>query len=259
MNLEGKNILITGASSGIGYELARQLSNQGSNLILLARGEKILDSLAQEIKKDINIVLTYKCDIRDKLEVRRVFADIRKHIDRIDIGILNSGVNNRMSVDSFNSDLADDTFQTNVLGMIYCIEELLKDFTPMKNGVIVGVSSIADVRGFPKSGIYGASKAAVSTFLESIRNELKSKNIKVVTVRPGFIITPMTAPNKFTMPFLMDVEKAVKIIISGIEKEKKVIEFPLGTVLSGRFLKILPNFIFDYFASKGLPENTSKS
>lgn len=258
MNLSDKNILITGASSGIGYELAKQLSQQGSNLILLARRKELLDDLSKKIKKD-NIILTYKCDVRDKQEVKDVFGSIRKQTERIDIGILNAAVNNRMNIQNFNSDLADDTFQVNVLGIIYCIEELLKDFLLRKNGVIAGVSSIADVRGFPKSGLYGATKAAVSLYLESIRNELRSSNIKVITIRPGFVVTPMTDPNKFKMPFLMNVEKAAKIIINGLEKEKKVIEFPLGTVLGGRFLKILPNFIFDYLALKGLPQDTSKS
>jgi short-subunit dehydrogenase len=258
MNLSNKNILITGASSGIGFELAKQLSANHSNLILLARRKEILDDLAKKIKKD-NIILTYKCDVRNKQEVKNVFSDIRKQIERIDIGILNAGVNNRMNIRDYNSDLADDTFQVNFLGMIYCIEELLKDFIPRKSGIIAGVSSIADVRGFPKSGLYGASKAAVSVYLESIRNELRSSNIKIITIRPGFVVTPMTDPNKFKMPFLMNVEKAVKIIMNGLEKEKKVIEFPLGTVLGGKLLKILPNFIFDYLALKGLPEDTTKS
>ncbi len=259
MNLAGKTILITGASSGIGCELAKQLAKENCNLILLARRKEILDSLAQEIKTESNSVFTYKCDIKNKSGVRNTFDDLRKKLNYVDIGILNSAVNNRMSTESFNSELADETFQVNVLGMIYCIEELLKDFLPRKSGTIVGVSSIADVRGFPKSGLYGSSKAAVSTFLESLRIELKAKNIKVITVRPGFIITPMTSQNNFKMPFLMNVTKAAEIIINGIKTEKNIIEFPVGTVLGAKILKLLPNLIFDYLASKGLPQAKSKT
>ncbi len=114
------------------------------------------------------------------------------------------------------------------------------------------------MRGFPRSGIYCASKAAVSTFLESFRVELKLHNIKVITVRPGWVTTPMIKKNDFKMPFLMDADKAAKIIIDGIKKEKKVIEFPFGTVLGGKIIKILPNFIFDYLTTKGLPKTKSE-
>ena len=156
-------------------------------------------------------------------------------------------------VEDFKSDKADETFQVNVLGMIYCIEELLKDFLPRKSGMIVGVSSIADVRGFPTNGFYCASKAAASTLLESIRVELRRHNIKVINVRPGFVSTPMTSKNKFKMPFLMDAAKAAGIIIAGIKKEKKIIQFPLGTVIGGKLIRLLPNSIFDFIFSNRLP------
>ena len=252
MQLSNKTILITGASSGIGYELAKQLANEGCNLILLSRRNEILDALAQKIKTDENVILTYQCDLRNKREVENVFNDIQKKIDRIDIAILNAGVNNRMNISNFNSNLADETFQVNVLGMIYCIEQLLKNFLLQKNGMIVGVSSIADVRGFPNSGLYCASKSAVSTFLESLRVELKSTGIKVAVVRPGFVLTPMISENKFKMPFLMNVEKAAAIIVKGIKNEKKIIQFPLGTVLGGKVLKVLPNCIFDFIFTKNI-------
>ncbi len=253
MNLENKNILITGASSGIGYELAKQFVEEKCNLILLARRKAVLESLAQEIRSNSNTILTYQCDIRNKSEVANVFNDIRKKIDHIEIAILNSGVGLKSPVENFDSEVADETFQVNVLGMIYCIEELLKDFLPRKSGTIVGVSSIADVRGFPTNGFYCASKAAITTLLESIRIELKHHNIKVINVRPGFVITPMISINKFKMPFLIDAVKAAGIIIAGIKKEKKIIQFPLGTVLGGKLIKVLPNFVFDFMFSKQLP------
>ena len=96
-------------------------------------------------------------------------------------------------------------------------------------------------------------KPLPTTLLESIRIELKHHNIKVINVRPGFVITPMISINKFKMPFLIDAVKAAGIIIAGIKKEKKIIQFPLGTVLGGKLIKVLPNFIFDFMFSKQLP------
>lgn len=252
MYLSNKTILLTGASSGIGYELAKQLAAENCNLILLARRKEILDSLAKHLKAKTNFVLTSKCDIRDKKQVKKVFDELRENNINIDIAILNSGVGHKASVENLNSDFADEIFQVNVLGMIYCIEELLKDFLSRKIGIIVGVSSIADVRGFPTNGFYCASKAAASVFLESIRGELKSYNIKVVNVRPGFVSTPMVSKNRFKMPFLMSAEKAASIIIKGIKKEKQIIQFPLGTVLGAKLIKEMPNFVFDFIFSNRL-------
>ncbi|NWF90913.1 MAG: SDR family NAD(P)-dependent oxidoreductase [Ignavibacteriaceae bacterium] len=259
MNLETKTILITGASSGIGYEMAKQFAAANCNLILLARRKDKLDELAQELKSESKTIFTYKCDVSKKEEVEFVFREIRTKISHIDIAILNSGIGHNITVENFDSKFADETFGVNVLGIIYCIGELLKDFLPRKEGIIVGVSSIADVRGFPKSGIYAASKAAASTLLESFRVELIPHNIKVITVRPGWVTTPMIKKNDFKMPFLMSAEKAAEIIISGIKKEKKVIEFPIGTVIGGKIIKVLPNFIFDYLASKGLPQKETSA
>lgn len=252
MDLSNKTVLLTGASSGIGYELAKQLAAENCNLILIARRKEILDSLANQLIGGANFIITYQCDIRDKQQVRKIFSELRGKNINVDIAILNSGVGHKASVENLNSDYADEIFQVNVLGLIYCVEELLKDFLPRKSGTIVGVSSIADVRGFPTNGFYCASKAAASVFLESIRGELKSNNIKVVNVRPGFVSTPMVSKNRFKMPFLMSAEKAAYIIISGIKKEKQIIQFPLGTVLGAKLIKMLPNFVFDFIFSNRL-------
>ena len=113
------------------------------------------------------------------------------------------GISGLIAVEKFDSSVAKQIIDTNVIGMINCIEALLPDFIKSRNGMIVGVSSLADGRGFPKSGVYCASKAAASIFLESMRAELKSYNVKVLTVKPGFVRTPMTAKNNFAMPFLI--------------------------------------------------------
>ncbi|MCL6096997.1 MAG: SDR family NAD(P)-dependent oxidoreductase, partial [Bacteroidetes bacterium] len=143
-----------------------------------------------------------------------------------------------------------NTFGVNVLGIIYWIEQLLPEFLQRKNGTIVGVSSLADNRGYSCSGFYCASKAAVTNYLEGLCVELKPHGIKVVTVKPGFVKTPMTDQNKFKMPMLMSPEKAASKILTGIKKEKRVIQFPLPMVLLTRIVGLIPGRLYEWLAVK---------
>lgn len=249
MNLQGKNILLTGASSGIGYELAKKLSFLGNNLALLSRRIDIIENLADELNNNSK-TLAYKCDVTIKSEVKEVYSKIKKDFGHIDIAILNSGQSHRSSIDDYKSDYAKQLFDTNVMGIIYFVEELLPDLISKSKGAIVGVSSLADSKGFPKSGFYCASKAAATILLESLRIELKPFGIKVVTVKPGFVKTPMTDKNEFHMPFLMSAEKSADIIIKGLIKEKRIIEFPFFTVLGTKILKTIPTALFEIIAGK---------
>lgn len=249
MNLKNKVILITGASSGIGEAVARKFAEEGALLALTARRKDIIDRIAQQLEVKTRVA-SYKCDVTNTEEVRNVYRQIKIDFGKIDIAFLNSGVSFRSSVKEFSSEKAKLTFDTNVLGLINFVEVLLPDYLSERNGVIVGVSSLADSRGFPKSGFYCASKAAASIFLESLRIELKHHNVKVITVRPGFVKTPMTDKNEFFMPFLMEPEKAAEIIVNGIKKEKRIIQFPLPISLAVRILRIIPDSLFEYLAGR---------
>lgn len=252
MQLKDKLILITGASGGIGEELAEQLADEKCRLALMARrGEKLLH-VQESLRKSGADVSIFKCDVSNHSEVKKTIKDITTKLGNVDIAILNAGVSLKVKQGRFDSTNAEDTFDTNVLGMVYCFEELLPGFIERKGGVFIGVSSLADARGFPENGFYCASKAAATLFLESQRISLKKYGIKVITVKPGFVKTPMTEKNRFPMPFLMDVDRAASIIIKGIKKEKKIIQFPWQTVLGTKFLKILPDAIFEYIALKNI-------
>ena len=257
MNLNNAVVLLTGASSGIGYQLAKDLTNEGARLALLSRRIELLDSLAIQLK-NYTTVQNYKCDVTQKNEVSETISKIKKDFGKIDIAILNSGVGFRSSVLEYSSDAAEKTFNTNVLGAVYCIEQLLPDFISEKRGVIVGVSSLGDGKGFPKSGFYSASKAAFTILLESLRIELKKYNVKVVTVKPGFVKTAMTDKNEFKMPFLMSVEQGSRIIIDGLKKDKRIIEFPWQTTIGAKVLRMIPTKWFEYIASKEQPPKRNK-
>ncbi|MGD1007644.1 MAG: SDR family NAD(P)-dependent oxidoreductase [Ignavibacteriaceae bacterium] len=250
MKLNKKNIVLTGASSGIGFELAKKFATEKCNLALLNRRVNVIEKLALELSNYDSKIIAVKCDVTNKDEVIHAFAEVKRSFGNIDIAVLNSGVSSLITAEGFNSNAVKYMFDVNVIGMIYCVETLLPDFIKNRSGMIVGVSSLADGRGFPKSGVYCASKAAVSIFLESIRAELKNYNVKVLTVKPGFVRTPMTAKNNFAMPFLMDADRAASIILSGIKKEKRIIQFPFPTAIGAKLLKLLPNPIFEIIASR---------
>jgi len=253
MDLKNKTVLITGASSGIGYSLAKLLPKESCSLALLSRREKILNNLVNELKIIGTQVRAYKCDVGNIDEVRKTFGQLTKDFGKIDIAILNAGLSSRADVNNYSANSAKEIFEVNTLGIVNCVEQLLPDFIQRKEGMIVGVSSLAESRGFPKSGFYNASKAAATLLLESLRVELKPHNVKVLIVKPGFVRTPMTDKNEFHMPFLMDVDKAAKIIIDGIKKEQRIIQFPLATVIGSKIVKIMPDWLFDFLMSKQLP------
>jgi short-subunit dehydrogenase len=253
MDLNNKTVLLTGASSGIGYSLAKLLPKENCSLALLSRRENILNDLVNEIKINGAQVRAYKCDVGNIDEVRNSFKQVKKDFGKIDIAILNAGASSRTDVSKYSSSTAKEIFEANTFGIINCVEQLLPDFMQRREGVIVGVSSLAESRGFPKSGFYNASKAAATLLLESLRIELKPYNVKVIIVKPGFVRTPMTDKNEFHMPFLMDVSKAARIILNGIKKEKKIIQFPFATVIGSKTVKFMPDWLFDFLMSKELP------
>lgn len=246
MDFENKVILITGASSGIGRELANQLAKQNLKLALVARRVNLVEDLLSEN------VISIKCDVSKKDEVISAYKHIIEKFGRIDIAILNAGYSVRMTVEEYDSKFAEQIFGANVFGIIYWTEQLIPDFMKRKDGMIVGVSSLADSKGYSKSGFYSASKAAATIYLEGLAAELRNYNVKVLTVRPGFVKTPMTDKNEFEMPLIMSPKKAGKIILAGIKNEKRMIQFPWSLVFLTRLVRFVPNWIFEKLEARNL-------
>ncbi len=240
-----KNILITGASSGIGLQIAKDLSNENCTLILTARRGETLKNIKNNLKNKPVKILVYQNDVANKEDVRKVYSEVNEHISQIDIAILNAGTNSKINPEMYSSEDAEITYGANLFGIIYWTELLIHEMKNRNSGMIVGITSLADARGFSNSGFYSSSKAAASILLESMRVDLIKYNIKVITVKPGFVRTPMTDANNFYMPFLMSVEKASKIILKKIQNEKRVIRFPFFTTAGTVLIKLAPNFIYD--------------
>ena len=250
MTFENKTILITGASSGIGKAIGEKLVKIDCNLILTARQNDKIEIWLNNFKTKIAKVLVLKNDVTNKENVAEVFAKINETFGNIDIAILNSGIGKSVTPQTFNSQIAEDIINTNFLGVVYWIEQLIPNMMKNKKGIIAPVSSLADNRGYSGSGFYCSSKAALSIFAEGLSIDLAKFGIKVITIKPGFVKTKMTDQNKFKMPFIISAEKAAEKIIAGIKKEKTIIQFPLPTVLGAEFIGMLPNWFYRLIAKK---------
>lgn len=250
LNLQGKTILVTGASSGLGLALSRLLAEENVNLALLARRDDVLRRTAAELQHSGSAVLPIKCDVSKREEIQAAYREVRSRFGGVDIAILNAGVSGRGGMNLFDVGAARTMFDVNVFGVVDFLGELLPDFKKRGSGTIVGVSSLSDSRAVPRNGFYCASKSAVSLILDALRIELKPRGIKVVTVKPGFVKTPMTDGNDFKMPFIVSAEKAAAVIVKGLKKEKTYIRFPFLMRVSAWVLKLMPNFLYEIFAAR---------
>ncbi len=240
-----KVVFITGASRGIGREIALEYAKKGFKLFLTATNIELLKDLSNQINKKGGESDYSRCDVSEKSEVANAVNEAISRFGRIDMAILNAGINGKCYFTEFSDELLHQIYKINVFGVAYCIEYLVPIMKAQGNGIIAGVSSLADFRGVPGSAIYNSSKSALSILLESARIELAQYGITVITVKPGFVISDMTAKNDFYMPFLMETNKAARIIIQGIEKEKKEIKFPFPMALLVSIAKMIPNYFYD--------------
>jgi short-subunit dehydrogenase len=240
-----KNVIIIGASQGIGEALAYEYASNGANLILLSRNEEAIKRIAEEIDSRGGKAFYKKCDVSSFEQVREGIDYSLNKLGSIDIAIINSGVSIKQWMKDFKSEEFKQTIEINTFGIAYALECLIPIMKKQGYGKIAGVTSLADVRGYPGSSGYSASKAAASRLLESARVELKKYNIRVITVKPGFVKTAMTDKNEFYMPFMQSTEKAARIIRKGIEKGKSIVQFPFGTIVLTKIAKYAPNWIYD--------------
>lgn len=223
--------VITGASSGIGLALARELSRRGWELLLLARRVELIEKLPRSE--------AVACDVTDAAAVRAAVRGL------FDLAVANAGVSIRNHAAKFSLADAEQVLRVNVLGMLYLYDAVIPSMIERRSGRFAGVASLAGLRGLPSAAPYSASKAAMQAFLEASRVELAPYGVGVTIVNPGFVATPMTAKHRYRMPFLMTAERAARIIADGLERGKRVIEFPLGTSLLMRTVRHLPDPLYD--------------
>jgi short-subunit dehydrogenase len=232
-----KSILITGASSGIGAALASAYAKPNTFLALTGRSSERLKKIALECKKKGAKVVTTTIDIRQEKQLR-AWIEKQDKTAPFDLVIANAGISNGGKEKSENFDR--EIFAINLFGVLNTVYPAIDLMQSRKRGQIAIMSSMAGLYGFPRSPAYSASKAAVKTFGESMRNRLRSHGIKISVICPGFIETPLTATNEYKMPFLIPVAKAVQIIQRDLSKNKGIIAFPWQMKLFMWILRVLP-------------------
>ena len=221
-----KTVLITGASSGIGLGLAKLFAYDGYSVSILARRQDRLEKIAKELNESGSTVLPITCDVTDPTQVQKAINLTLNRFGHIDIIILNAGISHSNFATEFNVMDQNKVLQPNLYGSLHILENTIPHMIERKKGHIVGISSLASYISAPGSAAYSASKAALNHYLSSLRIELKDKNIQVSTICPGFIKTPLTSHNNYTMPFLMETDKGAKKIYNAILKKKNVYNFP---------------------------------
>jgi short-subunit dehydrogenase len=245
-----KVVMITGASSGIGRGVALELASRGASIGLLARRESLLEEIVKEIEKRNGKAVSAAADVRDAKAVRGAADRFRKELGPIGVLIANAGIGTTHHALKLQPEHAADVIGINVLGAVNSVAAVAPEMVERGQGRLVAISSLAAYRGLANSAAYCASKAALSSYFESVRIDLRHTGVGVTIIHPGFIKTDLTAGRGAKMPYLMELDYAVKKIVSAIEKEKKTYAFPWQLATIVRAGLIMPTAMYDWIAER---------
>jgi len=255
---DGRVAVITGASSGIGRSLARSLAGAGSRVGLVARRGPALDALAEEIRAGGGVASAAVADVGDREQLGRAVAGLAGALGPVDLMIANAGVGVPTTLDPVNVEAVEETIRVNVLGVVYAFDAVLPAMLARGAGHLAAISSLAAYQGMPGESAYCASKAAVNAYLDGLRVQARGRGIAVSTICPGFVRTPMTAPNTFAMPFVIEADEAADRIVRALARRVKVFNFPWQTAALMKLARWAPDWALalafrDYLADPPMP------
>lgn len=241
-----QHAIIVGASSGIGEALAHKLTQQGCQVALVARRADALQTLATQwnAEAQADLARIYPHDVRDTAAVPELFAQITQDLGGLDLIVYAAGIMPRVGLDQYPT--ADDieTITINVTGAIAWLNEAAQRFSTARAGTIVGISSVAGDRGRRGNAVYGASKAALNAYLESLYHKLSRKGVAVVNVKPGPVDTPMTHGLK--LPLMIPVEQAAMETLEAAHEGVRIAYVPKKWRPIMRILCAIPAPVFRY-------------
>lgn len=250
--IKSKQIWLIGGGSGIGRELALKLAGEGNQVAISGRGVDSLNevvatfqSMAAGLSETAGSIVPVVCDVTDQELSRDAAEEVIARLGSIDILLFCAGRCEYVDDAELSVDLFRRVYDVNVFGMVNAISAALPHMKTHASAgsyrpQVVGVASLSAVTGLPRAEAYGSSKAAAIYMLNSLRIDLDQFNIDVTVVNPGFVETPMTSSNDFPMPFIMKADDAADCIIRGIEKRKRVVNFPQALLWSLRIGVLLP-------------------
>lgn len=231
-----KHVWITGASSGIGKELAVTLSNAGVHVSASARSHDDLEAL-QALHTSIT---AYPIDVTEAEQVESLISRMEQQHGAIDLAVLGAGVWSISDIDNLELKDFRKAIEVNYLGVVGGLLTLLATMRRRGGGQIAVLSSVAGYRGLPRSAYYGPTKAALINLCESLQPELERQGVKLQIINPGFVRTPMTEMNEFPMPFMIETDVAVRHILMGLKGNAFEIAFPWQLVTILKIMRVLP-------------------
>ncbi len=244
-------VFITGASSGIGQALALRYYREGARLALVARRTTEVERWAAEQQLDPARFVVYGADVADLDAMARTGRDCIARQGLPDVVIANAGISIGMDTTEFSDlEVMQRTFATNNVGLAATFHPFVAAMNARRSGTLVGIASVAAIRGLPGHGAYCASKSAVVAYCESLRGECRPHGVRVVTLLPGYIDTPLTRGNRYSMPFLMPVDRFADEAVRAIQAQVsyRVIPWQMGVL--AKVLRLLPNALYDRLLSK---------
>lgn len=257
MKTQAKNILITGASSGLGAALALHYAGPDVTLFLSGRDQKRLEAVAQEVRQRGARVEAKILDVTDKAAMAAWLVGVDERAP-LDLVIANAGISAGTGGGEETPAQSEAILATNLQGVLNTVHPLIPRMTARRQGQLALMSSLAGFRGLAGAPSYMASKAAVRVYGESLRGELAAHGVKVNVICPGFVRTPMTGANGFPMPFLMEADEAARIMAKGLAANKPRITFPWRLAALVWLMAALPPAWIDGLLSR-LPRKKATS
>ena len=234
------HVVITGASSGIGYSLARRLAKRGWRVSAIARRYEKLT----ELQQNEGSIFPLAADVSVPEQIKSALLKAENASGSIDMAILNAGIYTPVDVKSFSGETFVKQMQVNYFGIIHCLDHLLPAMLARGSGHLALMGSVAGYRGLPKSAAYGPTKAAIQNLAECMYFDLNPKGIKLQVINPGFVETEATSVNDFVMPDLISSDVAAEHVIQGLQEDIFEISFPKSFVRKLKFMRLLPSHVY---------------
>lgn len=239
-------VFITGASSGIGQALALRYLQAGYRLALVARRASLIQQWLGEHGISADRAQVFTADVAQSASILQAAKDCMAQMGVPDVVIANAGIS--MGIDTaYEEDLAamNQVYATNVMGLAATFSAFILPMRERGKGTLVGIASVAGIRGLPGHGAYCSSKAAVISYCESLRGELRGSGVQVLTISPGYVATPLTHKNRYPMPFLMPAPAFAERAFKAIARQKSYTVIPWQMAWVAKLLRLLPNAVFD--------------